>query len=67
MHFDPYNLWLGFVFGMAGLAAWRYGRHVQSARHMILAVCLMGFSYFIPNVWATLAVGGVLTLLLFWP
>jgi len=67
MHFDPYNLWLGFVFGLIGFAAWRYGRHKQSIRHMALAFCLFIFSYFMPNVWSTLAVGGGLTVLLFWP
>lgn len=67
MHFDPINLWLGFGFGIAGYGAWRYGRQIQSARHMILAVSLMGFSYFTPNVWSTLAVGAVLIILLFWP
>ncbi|HSA58612.1 MAG TPA: hypothetical protein VLJ37_02895 [bacterium] len=67
MSFEPYNLYFGFLFGLVGFAAWRYGRHKQSARHLILAVALFGFSYFMPNVWWTLGVGGTLTLLLFWP
>jgi len=67
MHFDPYNLWLGFVFGLVGFVAWRHGRNTQSGRHMLLAVVLMVFSYFTPNVWSTLVVGGILTFFLFWP
>ena len=67
MHFDPYNLYLGFLFGLVGFAAWRYGRHKQSVRHIILAIILCVFSYFVPDVWWTLGIGGVLTLLLFWP
>lgn len=67
MHFDFYNLWLGIVFGLVGYAAWRYGKQIQSGRHMLLAVTLMGFPYFMPNAWWCLGVGSLLTLFLFWP
>jgi hypothetical protein len=67
MHFDPYNIYFGILFGLIGFAAWRYGRHKQSARHMLLAVVLMGFSYFVPTLWLTLVIGSILTFFLFWP
>lgn len=67
MSFDPYAITIGVVFGIVGYAAWKYGRRNQSARHMILAIALMGYGYFIPNPWYCLAVGLGLTFFLFWP
>lgn len=67
MDFDFGTLFFGIVFGLIGFVAWRHGRQNQSGRHMILAIILMVFSYFMPNVWVTLLVGGFLTVLLFWP
>jgi len=67
MTFNPYSIYFGFLFGVIGLIAWRYGRKIKSQRHLILAVLLIGFSYFISNVWLTLGIGAVLTILLFYP
>lgn len=67
MDFDPYTLFFGFIFGLIGFAAWKYGRSQNSERHIYLAVLLMGFSYFFSNVWVTLGIGSVLTILLFYP
>ncbi len=67
MSFDPYSIIIGIAFGIVGYAAWRYGRKNQSARHMILAVMLMGYGYFVPNPWLCLAAGLALTFFLFWP
>ncbi len=67
MSFDPYAIFLAIIFSLVGYCAWRYGRKTQSGRHMILAVALMGYGYFVTNPWWSLAVGSVLTVLLFWP
>ena len=67
MTFDIYSIFISILFSLVGIAAWRYGRQQVSARHMILAVLLMGYGYFIPNPWWCFAVGCILTLLLFWP
>ncbi len=67
MDFDINAIIIGMFFGIIGYGAWRYGRSAESPRHLYLAVGLMGFSYFVSNMWLTLVIGGVLTLLLFWP
>jgi energy-coupling factor transporter transmembrane protein EcfT len=67
MTFNPYSIFLGVVFSGVGFVAWRYGRLKQSARHLLLAIALMLFGYFIPNPWWVLIIGAVLTTFLFWP
>ena len=67
MQFDFYNIMSGFFFGCVGYSAWRYGKKQGSGKHMILAVILMSFSYFVSNAWLTLLIGSALTGLLFWP
>jgi energy-coupling factor transporter transmembrane protein EcfT len=61
------TIFVGILFSLVGFAAWRYGRMKQSIRHLLLAVALMVFGYFVPNPWLGLLIGGVLTGLLFWP
>ena len=46
MSLDYTTLILGAVFGIAGWSAWRYGKNNASARHMILGVILMTYTYF---------------------
>ncbi len=58
---------IGIFFSIIGYAAWRYGRQQQSGRHMLLGVALMGYGYVVPSLWLNAVIGGVLTLLLFWP
>ena len=67
MDFDPYSLFWGFIFGLIGFAAWRYGKQRASDRHILLALLLMGFSYFFSNSWVIVLIGTLLTVLLFWP
>ena len=67
MHFDMTTLFVGFVFSGIGLVAWRYGRHRQSVRHLVIAAVLMVYAYFVPNLWAQVGIGAVLTFFLFWP
>lgn len=67
LNFDFYALCYGFFFGIVGYAAWRYGRKTQSTRHIALGILLMGYSYLVPNPWASFFIGLGLTVLLFWP
>lgn len=67
MSFDLSQIYCGIFFGLVGFSAWRYGRQQQSARHMLLAVGLMSYSYFVSNIWLNLGLGGLMTLLLFFP
>lgn len=55
------------VFGMVGFAAFRYGRKNGEMRPVVLGVALMAYGYFVSNAWVSLAIGSVLTLLLFFP
>lgn len=55
------------VFGMVGFAAFRYGRKNGEMRPVILGVALMAYGYFVSNAWVSLAIGSVLTVLLFFP
>ena len=55
----------GVVFGGVGFSAFLYGRKQRSAKPMVLGALLMVYSYVIPNLWAQIAVGVVLTALLF--
>ncbi|QQR82006.1 MAG: hypothetical protein IPJ69_05905 [Deltaproteobacteria bacterium] len=61
------SIFIGIMFSIVGLGAWRYGKKIASARHMLLGVGLMVYGYFVPNVWLSLLVGSILTAFLFWP
>ncbi|HEX5037326.1 MAG TPA: hypothetical protein VFX30_09240 [bacterium] len=67
MPIDMTTLFVGFLFSGIGFVAWRYGRHRQSVRHLVLAAVLMVYGYFIPNLWAQVGIGSVLVFFLFWP
>ncbi len=67
MSFELGNIFLGLFFGVVGVSAWRYGKQTTSARHMLLGIVLIAYSYFVPNFWIALAVGCILSLFLFWP
>lgn len=55
------------LFGLVGIAAFRYGKKNGEPRPLFLGIGLMAYGYFVTNVWWSLAIGGVLTLLLFFP
>jgi len=67
MNFELGNIILGLLFGVVGVSAWRYGKQIASARHMLLGVALIAYSYFVPNFLVSLLVGLGLSILLFWP
>ncbi|MEP6995231.1 MAG: hypothetical protein ABI968_11965 [Acidobacteriota bacterium] len=50
-----------------GIAAFRYGKKNGEPRPLFLGVALMLYGYFFSNAWVSLAIGTVLTLLLFFP
>ena len=65
MNFSLPNLIGGFIFGVFGFAAWRYGKSAQEWRPMLLGVALMIFPYFVDNVWLLYGIGVALTVSLF--
>lgn len=67
MSLDLGTILLGLFFGVVGFSAWRYGKQITSARHMILGVILMAYSYFVPNFWVALGLGVFFSIFLFWP
>lgn len=67
MDFDPASLFGGLVFSTVGFGAWRYGRKMDSARHMLLGVALFGLPWLLSGGWGLWAVGSALTVGLFWP
>lgn len=67
MSFELGNIILGLFFGIVGVSAWRYGKQTASARHMLLGIALIAYSYFVPNFLVSLLVGLGLSILLFWP
>ncbi len=65
--FSLAGILFAILFGVVGLAAFRYGKKNGEPRHLFLGIALMAYGYFISNAWISLAVGTVLTLLLFFP
>jgi chromate transport protein ChrA len=58
---------LGAVcFGLVGLAAYRSGKRSERQFLKWIGIVLMIFPYAVSEVWALLAVGTVLCLLLYW-
>ncbi len=66
-NFSVADLVLAIFFGLVGFAAFRYGRKNQEPRPLFVGVALMAYGYFVTNAWVSLAIGSVLTLLLFFP
>ncbi len=65
MNFSVSNLIGGFIFGVFGFAAWRYGKSAQEWRPMLVGAALMIFPYFVDNVWWLYGIGILLTASLF--
>jgi len=65
--FSVYTLILAVLFGLVGFAAFRYGRKNSEPRPLILGIALMAYGYFVSNAWVSLAIGALLTLLIFFP
>ncbi|OGQ19310.1 MAG: hypothetical protein A3E27_04845 [Deltaproteobacteria bacterium RIFCSPHIGHO2_12_FULL_40_32] len=67
MDFSMSSILLSLATSIIGIYAFKYGKQNQSARHMILGIILMIYTYFISNIWLELGTGALLTGLLFWP
>ena len=58
---------IAVFFSLIGFAAFRYGRKNDEPRPLFLGIALMTYGYFVSNAWISLAIGSVLTALLFYP
>jgi hypothetical protein len=65
--FSLATILLAVLFGLVGFSAFRYGRKNAEARPLFLGIALMAYGYFVTNAWVSLAIGSVLTLLIFFP
>ena len=65
--FSLATILLAVLFGLVGFAAFRYGKKNAEPRPLFLGIALMAYGYFVTNAWASLAIGSVLTLLIFFP
>jgi len=65
--FSIYTILLAVIFGLVGLAAFRYGRKNDEPRPLFLGIALMAYGYFVTNAWVSLAIGTALTIGLFFP
>ena len=59
------TIFVAAIFSLVGFAAFRFGRRNDEARPMLLGAALMVYGYFISDAWVSLAVGCVLTSLIF--
>ena len=66
-NFSFATILIAVLFGLVGFAAFRYGKKNGEPKPLLLGVALMAYGYFVSNVWVSLAIGSVLTLLLFFP
>ena len=65
LHFEPYVLLAGFIFGTIGWGAFMYGRRLDLFYPRLIGVALMAYPYFTPNRWLVWIVG-VLLMVLLW-
>ena len=56
------------IFGAVGFVAFIYGKKMQNYKVLAIGVTLMGYQYFVTNVWGTYIVGTILcvALYIFW-
>jgi len=67
MSFDLNNLLAGLIFGLIGIAGWKYGRATSKPKKMILGVALILYPYLVENNFALWGIGLALTsALCFW-
>ena len=59
------NLLGGLVFGIIGLAAFRYGKREANIRLMLIGGALMVYPYFVSNTPAMIGIGVALTAAIF--
>jgi len=70
LNLGGFSLWtilIAVLFGIVGFAAFRYGKKNSEPRPLFLGIALMAYGYFVSNAWLSLAIGAILTLLIFFP
>jgi len=65
LSFSVGNLFAGFVFGMIGWGAFRYGKNSGKTNPIFIGIALMAYPYFISNAVLMWLVGAGLTASLF--
>lgn len=63
---SPAYIFGAVLFGLVGLAAWRYGKVVEHPRMRWLGVVLMFYPYAIERTWLLYAIGGAICAFLWW-
>lgn len=53
----PANLFGALIFGIVGLAAFRYGKKVRTGSPMVIGVALMVYPYFVSRTWLLYMIG----------
>ena len=62
---DTASLLWSMVFGAIGFSYFIYGKKQKHTIAFCAGIALMGFSYFVSNVWLMVAIGGALMALPF--
>ncbi len=62
----PWWIFGCIVFGLVGLAAWRYGKVVRHPRTRWLGVALMFYPYLTQSTWLLYGVGFALCAVIWW-
>jgi hypothetical protein len=57
----PAALFASLIFGIVGIAAFRYGKKSALIIPMVLGIALMAYPYFVPETWMIYAIGCALT------
>jgi hypothetical protein len=65
--FSVWTIVLAVLFGLVGLAAFRYGKKNSEPKPLFIGIALMAYGYFVTNAWVSLVIGSALTLALFFP
>ncbi len=55
-----------FMYGVFGIAAFRYGKKMTQISTMLIGIALMVFPYFVSSTWLMYLVGAVLCGALYW-
>ncbi|MEI8257272.1 MAG: hypothetical protein WCJ30_16485 [Deltaproteobacteria bacterium] len=56
MNIDPAALLASLLIGSVGLSAFMYGKKQSRLPQMVVGAALIVYPYFVPNVWAMVAI-----------
>ena len=62
---SPNNLLGQMIFGAIGAGVFMYGKNKPSLKLLLMGIALAVYPYFIDETWLIFAIGGALTLALF--